>query len=44
MSMLSIRGLGKHFGGLQVLHDVNLEVPGGAIFALIGPNLSLIHI
>ena len=38
MSMLSIRGLGKHFGGLQVLHDVNLEVPGGAIFALIGPN------
>ncbi len=38
MSMLSSRGLGKHFGGLQVLHDVNLEVPGGAIFALIGPN------
>ena len=38
MSMLSIRGIGKHFGGLQVLHDVNIEVPGGAIFALIGPN------
>ncbi len=38
MSMLSIRGVGKHFGGLQVLQDVNIEVPGGAIFALIGPN------
>ena len=38
MSMLSIRGIGKHFGGLQVLQDVNIEVPGGAIFALIGPN------
>ncbi|NTW86286.1 MAG: ABC transporter ATP-binding protein [Holophagaceae bacterium] len=36
--MLSIRGIGKHFGGLQVLHDVSIEVPGGAIFALIGPN------
>ncbi|MEI6593748.1 MAG: ABC transporter ATP-binding protein [Holophagaceae bacterium] len=38
MSLLSIRGIGKHFGGLQVLEDVNIEVPGGAIFALIGPN------
>jgi len=38
VSLLSIRGIGKHFGGLQVLEDVNIEVPGGAIFALIGPN------
>ena len=38
MSLLSIRGVGKHFGGLHVLEDVSIEVPGGAIFALIGPN------
>ncbi len=38
MSMLSIRGVGKHFGGLQVLQDVSFEVPGGSIFGLIGPN------
>jgi branched-chain amino acid transport system ATP-binding protein len=38
MSMLSIRGVGKHFGGLQVLQDVTFEVPGGSIFGLIGPN------
>ena len=38
MSLLSVRGVGKHFGGLHVLEDVSIEVPGGAIFALIGPN------
>jgi branched-chain amino acid transport system ATP-binding protein len=38
MSMLSIRNVGKHFGGLQVLEDVSFEVPGGGIFGLIGPN------
>jgi len=38
VSLLSIRGVGKHFGGLHVLEDVSIEVPGGAIFALIGPN------
>ncbi|HEX8989923.1 MAG TPA: ABC transporter ATP-binding protein [Rhodocyclaceae bacterium] len=38
MSMLSIRNVGKHFGGLNVLEDVNFEVPGGSIFGLIGPN------
>ncbi|HTY99230.1 MAG TPA: ABC transporter ATP-binding protein, partial [Rhodocyclaceae bacterium] len=38
MSMLSIRNVGKHFGGLQVLQDVSFEVPGGSIFGLIGPN------
>ena len=38
MSVLSIRGLGKHFGGLQVLEGVDLEVPGGGIRGLIGPN------
>ena len=38
MSMLSIRNVGKHFGGLKVLEDVSFEVPGGGIFGLIGPN------
>jgi branched-chain amino acid transport system ATP-binding protein len=38
MSILSIRGVGMRFGGLQVLEDVNFEVPGGSIFGLIGPN------
>jgi branched-chain amino acid transport system ATP-binding protein len=38
MSMLAIRNVGKHFGGLQVLQDVSFEVPGGSIFGLIGPN------
>ena len=38
MSMLSISRLGKRFGGLQVLEDVNFEVPAGKIFGLIGPN------
>jgi branched-chain amino acid transport system ATP-binding protein len=38
MSVLSIRNLGKRFGGLQVLQDVSFEVPGGSIFGLIGPN------
>jgi branched-chain amino acid transport system ATP-binding protein len=36
--MLSIRNLGKHFGGLAVLEDVSFEVPTGGIFGLIGPN------
>ncbi len=37
-ALLSIRNVSKHFGGLQVLHDVNFEVPAGSIFGLIGPN------
>ena len=38
MSLLSIRNLGKNFGGLKVLEDVSFEVPAGSIFGLIGPN------
>lgn len=37
-NLLSIRNLGKHFGGLQVLQDVSFEVPAGSIYGLIGPN------
>jgi len=35
---LSLRNVGKRFGGLSAVKDVSLEVPAGAIFGLIGPN------
>ena len=37
-TLLSVQNVGKHFGGLNVLQDVNFEVPAGGIFGLIGPN------
>lgn len=33
VSMLSLDGVSRHFGGLKVLQDVNLEVPKGACSA-----------
>ncbi|HBV96524.1 MAG TPA: ABC transporter ATP-binding protein [Desulfotomaculum sp.] len=33
-----VQGLTKVFGGQEVLKGVNLEVPGGSVFALFGPN------
>lgn len=36
--MLKLEHISKNFGGLQVLQDVNFEVPEGGIFGLIGPN------
>ncbi|MDB5776299.1 MAG: livG2 [Herbaspirillum sp.] len=36
--MLQLKNISKHFGGLQVLQDVNFNVPQGGIFGLIGPN------
>lgn len=36
--MLKLQNISKNFGGLQVLQDVNFEVPEGGIFGLIGPN------
>ncbi|MGH7798201.1 MAG: ABC transporter ATP-binding protein [Candidatus Binatia bacterium] len=36
--MLTLSSVSKNFGGLQVLQDVSLTVPGRGIFGLIGPN------
>ncbi len=36
--MLSLQSVSKRFGGLEVLSDVNIDVPQGGIFGLIGPN------
>ena len=35
---LETRGLGIHFGGLKAVTDLNLSIPEGTIFGLIGPN------
>ena len=36
--MLTLASVSRHFGGLKVLQDVSLTVPGGTVFGLIGPN------
>jgi branched-chain amino acid transport system ATP-binding protein len=36
--MLTLAGISKNFGGLQVLDDVSLNIPARGIFGLIGPN------
>ncbi|MFB9329971.1 ATP-binding cassette domain-containing protein [Paenibacillus aurantiacus] len=45
---IEIRNLRKSFGKHEVLKGLDLDVPGGAIFALLGPNgagkTTLIHI
>lgn len=38
MTLLSVKGVGKRFGGLQAVEDVSFEVRKGMIKALIGPN------
>ncbi|KAF0207594.1 MAG: ABC transporter ATP-binding protein [Actinomycetota bacterium] len=38
MSLLSVRGISKRFGGLTAVDDVSFEVFEGTIKALIGPN------
>jgi branched-chain amino acid transport system ATP-binding protein len=38
MSLLSLRGLGIRFGGIDALDDVSLEQEEGEILSLIGPN------
>ena len=38
MTLLSVRGIGKRFGGLQAVNDLSFDVATGSIKALIGPN------
>ena len=38
MSMLDVRGIILHFGGVAALSDVSLEVEPQTILAIIGPN------
>lgn len=38
MSLLSVEGLYKSFGGLQAIRNVNLEIPEKEFFGIIGPN------
>ena len=38
MSLLTVQGLGKHFGGLHVIDDLSFEVAAGTVHAVIGPN------
>ncbi|HBO70238.1 MAG TPA: ABC transporter ATP-binding protein [Deltaproteobacteria bacterium] len=38
MSILSVEGLGKAFGGLRALSSVDFSVRQGEIFGIIGPN------
>ena len=37
-TLLTLKNVSRHFGGLKVLQDVNLDIPKGGIFGLIGPN------
>jgi branched-chain amino acid transport system ATP-binding protein len=38
MGILEVRDVNKNFGGLQALHNVNLDVQEGSVHAIIGPN------
>jgi simple sugar transport system ATP-binding protein/ribose transport system ATP-binding protein len=36
--LVELRDVSKHFGGVQALEGINLEIPAGAIHALVGEN------
>jgi len=38
VSLLTVRGLSKSFGGLRAVSDVSFDVEGGSVVGLIGPN------
>jgi ABC-type sugar transport system ATPase subunit len=37
-ALLSLRGISKHFGAVQALYDVDLDIPSGQVTALCGDN------
>jgi simple sugar transport system ATP-binding protein/ribose transport system ATP-binding protein len=37
-ALVELRDVSKHFGGVQALEGINLEIPAGAIHALVGEN------
>jgi ABC-type sugar transport system ATPase subunit len=36
--LLQLRGIGKNFGAVQALTDINLDIPAGQVTALVGDN------
>lgn len=38
MSIISTRGLSKHYSGLRAVNNVDFDLPDGQVRALIGPN------
>ena len=38
MTLLSVKGLTKHFGGVKALTDVSLDLEPGKVVALVGDN------
>jgi len=38
MSLLEVKNLHKHFGGLLVVNDLSFEIEAGEILSIIGPN------
>jgi ABC-type sugar transport system ATPase subunit len=36
--LLRLRGIGKNFGPVHALTDINLEIPAGQVTALVGDN------
>jgi branched-chain amino acid transport system ATP-binding protein len=38
VTLLSVKGASKSFGGLKALYDVSLAITSGEIYGLIGPN------
>ena len=38
MSLLRVERLGKEFGGVRAVADLDFAIPGGTVFSIIGPN------
>lgn len=38
MTAVSVRGIGKSYGGVPVLHDIDLDIASGEVHSLVGEN------